>query len=162
MRRHPIWIVIAAVVLGSSAARSQAPPRYSGADGRLRVALAQQPFSPTAVVPGPRTMAEGGVQQQLAALGASVRLGAAALSSDENSEYGGWKRLGMALGHFADFATRLFCHLLIRDSFQKFSNPHAAGIVRRATGWQNVIGAADFIGIHHGRILSDEERAIIA
>ena len=95
VRRHSIWIVIAAVVLCSSATRSQTARRYSGADGRVRVALAQQPYSPTAVVPGPRTMAEGGVQQQLAALGATVRVGAAALSADENTEYGGWKRLGM-------------------------------------------------------------------
>ena len=51
---------------------------------------------------------------------------------------------------------------LVRADFEKGANPHAAGIVRRAAGWQNVIGTADFIGIHHRRILSDEERAIIA
>jgi len=106
VRRHPLWIVIAAVVLASPTARSQPARRYSGADGRVRVALAQQPFSPTAVVPGPRTMTEGGIQQQLAALGATVRVGAAALSADENTEYGGWKRLGMALGHFADLVAQ--------------------------------------------------------
>jgi arginase len=72
----------------------------------VRVALAQQPFSPNATVPGPRTMAEGGIQQLLAGLGADVRVEAAALTPDENTEYGGWKRLGMALGHFADIVTR--------------------------------------------------------
>jgi arginase family enzyme len=80
--------------------------RYTGADGKLRVALAQQPFSPTATVPGPRTMVEGGIQPQLAALGATVRVDAAALTPDENTEYGGWKRLAMALGHFASIVAK--------------------------------------------------------
>jgi len=30
----------------------------------------------------------------------------AALTPDENTEYGGWKRLGMALGHFADIVAK--------------------------------------------------------
>jgi arginase len=38
----------------------------------------------------------------LSELGASVRVEEAALTDEENTEYGGWKRLGMALGHFAD------------------------------------------------------------
>jgi arginase len=79
--------------------------RYTGADGKLRVALAQQPFSPNGTSPGPKTMANGGIQQQLAALGATVKLQEAALTADENTEYGGWKRLGMALGHFADIVS---------------------------------------------------------
>jgi len=80
--------------------------RYSGADGKLRVALAQQPFSPNGTSPGPKTMATGGIQQQLAGLGAVVRVDEAALTADENTEYGGWKRLGMALGHFADIVSK--------------------------------------------------------
>ncbi len=80
--------------------------RYAGPDGKLRVALAQQPFSPNGTSPGPRTMAEGGIQQQLAALGATVRVDVAALTAEENTEYGGWKRLGMALGHFADIVAK--------------------------------------------------------
>ena len=80
--------------------------RYTAADGKLRVALAEQPFSPNGTSPGPKTMANGGIQQQLTALGATIRLDEAALSADENSEYGGWKRLGMALGHFADIVTK--------------------------------------------------------
>jgi arginase len=47
-------------------------------------------------------MLNGGIQPQLAGLGATVRIQEAALTADENTEYGGWKRLGMALGHFAD------------------------------------------------------------
>jgi arginase len=76
--------------------------RYTGADGRLRVALAQQPFSPNGTSRGPATMANGGIRDTLARLKAAVRSAEAALTADEATEYGGWKRLGMALGHFAD------------------------------------------------------------
>ena len=68
----------------------------------LRIALVKQPFSPTGLSQGPTTMAEGGIQQLLAGLGAAVRVQSIDLTAEENAEYGGWKRLGMALGHFAD------------------------------------------------------------
>jgi hypothetical protein len=51
-------------------------------------------------------MAEGGIQQILAGLGATVRVDEARLTADEETEYGGWKRLGMSLGHFADIVSR--------------------------------------------------------
>jgi arginase family enzyme len=76
------------------------------AAAQLRVALARQPFSPNGVSAGPTTMAEGGIQQLLAAAGVTVRLDEAALTAEENTEYGGWKRLGMALGHYADIVSR--------------------------------------------------------
>ena len=47
-------------------------------------------------------MASGGIRDTLARLNASVRSAEAALSATEATEYGGWKRLGLALGHFAD------------------------------------------------------------
>ncbi len=47
-------------------------------------------------------MANGGIQQILTGLGATVRVEKVGLTSEEDTEYGGWKRLGMALGHFAD------------------------------------------------------------
>lgn len=47
-------------------------------------------------------MAEGGIQKTLEGMGAVVRVAEASLTPEENTEYGGWKRLGMALGHFAD------------------------------------------------------------
>lgn len=75
--------------------------RYSSADGKVRVALVQQPFSPTGTSKGPGTMATGGIQGQLAGLGASVRLVEVALTPEQETEYGGWKRLGMALGHLS-------------------------------------------------------------
>jgi arginase len=80
--------------------------RYSASDGRLRIALVKQPFSPTGLSNGPTTMADGGIQQILSELGATTRVEAIGLTAEENTEYGGWKRLGMALGHFADVVAR--------------------------------------------------------
>lgn len=91
-------MLAAAMVFLSSPASAQ---RYSSADGKVRVALVQQPFSPTGTSKGPGTMATGGIQDQLAGLGASVRLAEVALTPEQETEYGGWKRLGMALGHLA-------------------------------------------------------------
>jgi hypothetical protein len=51
-------------------------------------------------------MASGGIQQYLASLSAHVRLEEAALTADEDKEYGGWKRLGYALGHFAEIVEK--------------------------------------------------------
>jgi arginase len=83
-----------------------AAQRYTAPDGKLRVALAKQTFSPTGSSPGPNRMATGGIQQILATIGATVRTDSAVLTAEENTEYGGWKRLGMALGHFADIVER--------------------------------------------------------
>jgi len=67
----------------------------------LRIALAKQPFSPTGTSVGPTTMANGGVQELLAKMGATVRLAESKLSTDQSTEYGAWKKLGWALGDFA-------------------------------------------------------------
>ena len=80
--------------------------KYVAPGGRVRVGLAKQPFLPNGVSKGPATMAEGGIQKILAELGADVRVQEARLTPDENTEYGGWKRLGMALGHFADIVAQ--------------------------------------------------------
>src|SRR5213078_2493837 len=95
--------VVAVLVLAPSPGW---PQRAGDADGRLRVALAKQPFSPTGTSPGPNTMAGGGIQPLLAGMGAVVRIDEAALTPDEATEYGAWKRLGMALGHFADIVAK--------------------------------------------------------
>ena len=101
--RRLIAPVLAAVLLSPSLIQAQ---RYTGPDGRLRVALSKQPFSPNGTSVGPNTMANGGIQQVLAGMGAIVRVEEAALTADEATEYGGWKRLGMALGHFADIVAK--------------------------------------------------------
>jgi arginase len=80
--------------------------RYLGHDGKPRVALAKQPFLPNGVSQGPDRMANGGIQEILRTHGATVRIDEAALTEREDEEYGGWKRLGMALGHFADIVER--------------------------------------------------------
>jgi arginase len=94
---------LAVVLIAPALVQAQ---RYTGADGRLRVALAKQPFSPNGISIGPNTMANGGLQQILAGLGTVVRIDEAKLTSDEATEYGGWKKLGMALGHFADIVAK--------------------------------------------------------
>jgi arginase len=79
--------------------------KYVGPDGRIRVALSKQPLSPNGPSKGPTTMAEGGIQKILADLGATVRVDEAQLTAEEQKEYGGWKKLGMSLGHFADIVS---------------------------------------------------------
>jgi arginase len=51
-------------------------------------------------------MANGGIQLILAGMGAVVRNEEAGLTPAEATEYGGWKKLGMALGHFADIVAK--------------------------------------------------------
>jgi len=94
---------LAVLLLAPSLLHAQ---RYTSSDGRLRVALVKQPFSPTGTSAGPSTMANGGIQPLLASLGAVVRVEEAALTPDEATEYGGWKRLGMALGYFAEIVEK--------------------------------------------------------
>lgn len=77
-----------------------AAQKYVGPDGKLRIALAKQPFAPNRQSEGPDTMASGGLIEKLEAMGATVRVSKAALTEEEDTEYGGWKRLGMALGHY--------------------------------------------------------------
>jgi arginase len=95
--------LLATLMLVPSLATAQ---KYADASGRLRVALAKQPFSPNGTSVGPTTMANGGIQDTLARLGALVRMDEARLTAEEEPEYGGWKRLGMALGHFADIVEK--------------------------------------------------------
>jgi len=102
MRRTPKVFVLLALIAAPFVVSGVSAQKYTGGDGRVRVALAKQPFSPNGTSPGPNTMANGGVQDQLAKMGVTVRVAEAKLTADENTEYGGWKRLGMALGHFSE------------------------------------------------------------
>ena len=98
--------LVRALVIALVAAASVPAQKYTAADGRLRVALAKQPFSPTGTSVGPNTMANGGVQQILAGLNTIVRVQEVALTSAELTEYGAWKKLGWALGHFSDIVAQ--------------------------------------------------------
>jgi arginase len=99
-------VIIALLIISSLSSTIAHAQKYTGADGHVRVSLAKQPFSPTGTSTGPNTMANGGMQKLLADMGAVVRVDEAALTADEATEYGAWKRLGMALGHFSDIVAR--------------------------------------------------------
>lgn len=63
----------ASVVLAAALALATVDAqKYSAPDGRLRVALAKQPFSPTGLSAGPATMADGGIRKILADLGLEI------------------------------------------------------------------------------------------
>ena len=106
MARRRSSVLPIAVLAVCAVSPLQAQTRYTGQDGRVRVALSKQPFSPNGVSKGPDTMATGGIAPILASLGAVTRVHEARLTAAEDAEYGGWKRLGMALGHFADIVTQ--------------------------------------------------------
>ncbi|MGH9329198.1 MAG: arginase family protein [Vicinamibacterales bacterium] len=95
MRRTTLICLFSAAALSGPSSAQQ----YTGADGRLRVALLKQPFVPNGTSVGPTTMASGGIQPMLEKLGATVRVVEVGLTPEEEPEYGGWKRLGLALGH---------------------------------------------------------------
>jgi hypothetical protein len=65
---RPLISALTAATLLVSIGRAQPQQRYTRSDGALRVALAQQPFGPNGTSPGPRTMANGGIQNALADL----------------------------------------------------------------------------------------------
>jgi arginase len=96
-------VAVAAVAVATLGAEQK---RYVDSGGKVRVALSKQPLSPNGPSKGPATMAEGGIQKILAEIGATVRVEEARLTAEEETEYGGWKRLGMSLGHFADIVAR--------------------------------------------------------
>ncbi len=98
-------IGLALIVLLIAPAVTQAQ-RYTTSDGRLRVALAKQRFSPTGISAGPSTMADGGIQPILENMGVILRVEQAELTPEDAQEYGAWKRLGMVLGHFAEMVER--------------------------------------------------------
>src|SRR5262245_1636823 len=99
-------VLIAMALFTLVSAVPTAQNRYASTDGKLRVALVKQPLGPNGPSKGPATMAEGGIQKILGELGATVRVDEARLTAEEDTEYGGWKRLGMSLGHFADLVTK--------------------------------------------------------
>ncbi len=74
--------------------------RYTDADGRVRVALLKQPYSPTGTSVGPTTMANGGIQKILTEMGAVIKIEEATLTASETTEYGGWKKLSMIFSRY--------------------------------------------------------------
>ncbi len=103
--RCAMLAVLVAAFAVPAGARQQSR-KYVDGTGKVRVALSKQPLSPNGPSKGPATMAEGGIQGILNGMGATVRVEEARLSSEEDTEYGGWKRLGMSLGHFSDMVSK--------------------------------------------------------
>jgi arginase len=97
---------LAAAALLAVSLPAAAQQTYVDTAGRVRVSLSKQPLSPNGPSSGPTTMAEGGIKELLERLGANVRVEEARLTAMEDKEYGGWKRLGLSLGHFADIVSR--------------------------------------------------------
>jgi arginase len=104
--RFTLFALLFAPFFGLSSDQARPARKYFAADGRIRVALVRQPFSPTGLSKGPQTMAEGGIQKILGESKAEIRVQEARLTAEEDKEYGGWKRLGFALGHFADLVAQ--------------------------------------------------------
>lgn len=99
-----ITIIASTLLLCWSATGST--QRYSTSGGQLRIALVKQPFSPTGISVGPNTMVNGGIQQILAGMNTDVRVQEVSLTPEELTEYGAWKKLGWALGHFSDMVAK--------------------------------------------------------
>jgi len=98
--------VISIIVVALAAFTLAPAQKYVDADGKLRVALVKQPFSPTGTSVGPNTMAVGGIQNILAGMNTLVRVTEVDLTPAERTEYGAWKKLGWALGHFSDLVAQ--------------------------------------------------------
>src|SRR5688572_22740067 len=101
-----VWLLVVAVGLSIDIG-AQTRYRDAGPGGKLRVALAQQPLGPNGPSKGPDTMLKGGIMKILNDMGVgTIRVDRAQLTALEETEYGGWKKLGMSLGHFADIVTK--------------------------------------------------------
>jgi arginase len=94
MNRTTSWSLVAVAMLAGVGLNERAESQDA-----LRIALLRQPFVPNGTSNGPATMANGGIQPALEKLGATVRVVEIGLTPEEDTEYGGWKRLGFALGH---------------------------------------------------------------
>jgi hypothetical protein len=59
MRNLTRLSLLAAIIALNAPVNADAQRRYTDADGKVRIALSKQPFSPNGVSRGPTTMAEG-------------------------------------------------------------------------------------------------------
>jgi len=80
---------------------------YFDDDGTMRIAIAKQLQRPSSgggknAIDGPDVMANGGIQDLLRDMNATVRVSNAELSEREKTEYGNWRKMGYANGRLAD------------------------------------------------------------
>jgi len=100
MTRLSVVLSIAAGAAAlTGAGHSEIAAAAQAAPAGLRVALVQQPWVPNGTTRGPSVMANGGIRSELEKLGLTVRVQEIGLTPEQELEYGGWKRLGYALGH---------------------------------------------------------------
>ena len=95
--RRPVALALAILLFAPGVTHAQ---RYTTPDGRLRVALAKQPFSPTGISAGPNTMANGGIQQILEGMGVMVRIDEAALTPERGHRVWRVETVGNGAGSF--------------------------------------------------------------
>ncbi|MBT6035177.1 MAG: hypothetical protein HOH18_01760, partial [Kordiimonadaceae bacterium] len=86
---------------------STAERNYFNDDGTMRIAITTQSQRPGSgggnnALDGPEVMAEGGIQDLLRSMNATVRMSDAVLSEREQTEYGNWRKMGYANGRLAD------------------------------------------------------------
>jgi arginase len=98
--------LITALIIALAVSASVPAQKYTAADGKLRIALVKQPYSPSGTSTGPETMAIGGIQQILTRMNSVVRIQQVELTPAELTEYGAWKKLGWALGHFSNIVAQ--------------------------------------------------------
>ena len=80
---------------------------YFDDNGTMRIAIAKQLQRPSSgggknALDGPDVMANGGIQDILRGMNATVRVSNAELSDREKTEYGNWRKMGYANGRLAD------------------------------------------------------------
>src|SRR5262245_15634904 len=111
MRRRTILRIGLIVVAATSGCRERetvAPGRYRDDAGRTRVSLIKMPFHGERNVPelsgGPDYLAAGDLEDRLVQQGAMIRgTQTVDLTQEENRQYGGWHRMGLANAHLASF-----------------------------------------------------------
>ena len=69
--------------------------------------------------------------------------------------------LALPLGDLADLAAGRGRHPLVGAGLEELAHPHAAGVARRAAGRQDVVRADRLVAVGDGRLLADEERAVV-
>ena len=152
--------------------------KYTDSGGNLRVALVKQPFVPNGTSTGRPRWRTAASRSSSPDWARSVRIEEARLTPDEDTEYGGWKRLGLALGHFAAswrsnerdgyFTVGLLgtcpsmpgmvagLAALGPDDAQPLQDRHA--LARRASGFQHAGDDAQRIARRHARRGRDRPR----
>ena len=108
LRYAILFSLLPAVAFGQLVKKDDTTERnYFNEDGTMRIAIAKQSQRPSSgggknALDGPDVMADGGIQEILRGMNATVRVSNAELSEREKTEYGNWRKMGYANGRLAD------------------------------------------------------------